>query len=108
MPTYNFRNKETDEEFEIQMSIAELDKYKEDNPHLEQFLTRAPAISGGIVGIGRMKNDDGWREMQSRIAEAHPQSEFASQFGKRSIKEVKTQQVLEKHRKRQAQQKKGK
>jgi hypothetical protein len=55
-----------------------------------------------------MKNDDGWREMQSRIAEAHPQSEFASQYGKRSIKEVKTQQVLDKHRKRQSQQKRGK
>jgi hypothetical protein len=46
--------------------------------------------------------------MQSRIAEAHPQSNFADQFGKKSIKEVKTRQVLEKHRKRQEQQKRGK
>jgi len=108
VPTYNFRNKKTGKETEEFMSIADLDKFKKDNPHLEQFIAQAPAISGGIVGIGRMKNDDGWREMQSRIAEAHPQSEFASQYGKRSIKEVKTQQDLDKHRKRQSQQKRGK
>ncbi len=50
-------------------------------------------------------NDNGWKEMQSRIAEAHPASEFAKQHGKRSTKEIKTQAVVEKHRKRQAAQK---
>jgi hypothetical protein len=52
-----------------------------------------------------MKNDNGWKEMQSRIAEAHPASEFAQQHGKRTSKEIKTQAVVEKHRKRQAAQK---
>jgi len=108
VPTYNFRNKETGEEIELVMSFSEHDEYKKNNPHMEQFLTRAPAISGGIVGMGRMKNDDGWREMQSRIAEAHPQSNFADQFGKKSIKEVKTRQVLDKHRKIAEQKKRGK
>ena len=54
--------------------------------------------------MGRMKNDQGWKEMQSRIAEAHPASPFAQQHGKKTIKQVKSQQVVEKHRKRQAQQ----
>jgi hypothetical protein len=36
----------------------------------------------------------------SRIAEAHPTSPFADRFGKKSIKEIKTKQVIEKHRKR--------
>jgi hypothetical protein len=62
-------------------------------------------ISSGVVGVGAMKNDNGWKEMQSRIAEAHPASEFAQQHGKRSAKEIKTQAVVEKHRKRQAAQK---
>lgn len=48
MPTYNFRNKETDEEFEIEMRISELDEYKEKNPHLEQFLTGTPSIVSGV------------------------------------------------------------
>ena len=108
MPTYDFENTKTGEVTTEMMSIAELDEFKKNNPHMEQFLTRAPAISGGIVGMGRMKNDDGWREMQSRIAEAHPQSNFADQFGKKSIKEVKTRQVLDKHRKIAEQKKRGK
>ena len=51
--------------------------------------------------MGNMKNDGGWKDNLSRIAEAHPTSELAQQHRKRSIKEVKTQQVVEKHRKRQ-------
>jgi len=48
MPTYNFRNKETDEEFEVTMRISELDEYKANNPHLEQFLTGTPNIVSGV------------------------------------------------------------
>ena len=48
-----------------------------------------------------MKNDGGWKDNLSRIADAHPNSALAQQHKKRSIKEVKTQQVVEKHRRRQ-------
>jgi hypothetical protein len=51
--------------------------------------------------MGNMKNDGGWKDNLSRIADAHPSSELAQQHRKRSIKEVKTQQVVAKHRKRQ-------
>ena len=44
--------------------------------------------------------------MQSRIAEAHPASEFAQQHGTRTAKEIKTQAVVKKHQKRQAEQRK--
>ena len=37
MPTYQFRDKETGEISEVRMSFTLLDKYKEDNPHLEQY-----------------------------------------------------------------------
>ena len=107
MPTYDFENTKTGKVTTEMMSIAELDEFKKKNPHMKQLITKVN-ISSGVVGVGRMRNDDGWREMQSRIAEAHPQSNFADQFGKKSIKEVKTKQVLEKHRKRQASQRKGK
>jgi hypothetical protein len=55
MPTYNFRNLETGEETEVILRISELDQYKEDNPHLQQFLTRAPG------GVGMV------RDMYSRV-----------------------------------------
>ena len=51
--------------------------------------------------MGNMKNDGGWKDNLSRIADAHPTSELAQQHKKRSIKEVKTEQVISKHRKRQ-------
>ena len=108
MPTYNFRNKETGEETEEFMSIADLDKFKEDNPHLEQFLTKAPGLVGGVMGLGRMKTDGGWKDMLSRIGDAHPGSKVHDLYSHKSVKEVKTRQVLEKHKKIQAQKNKGK
>ena len=103
MPTYTFENTKTGEQFDDMMSISEKEAYLEKNPHIRQLINQINIVSG-VAGMGRMKNDQGWKEMQSRIAEAHPASPFAQQHGKRSIKEVKTQQVVEKHRKRQAQQ----
>ena len=103
MPTYTFENTKTGEQFDDMMSISEKEAYLEKNPHIRQLINQINIVSG-VAGMGRMKNDQGWKEMQSRIAEAHPASPFAQQHGKKSIKEVKTQQVVEKHRKRQAQQ----
>ena len=39
MPTYIFKNKKTDEIFEQQMRISELDEYKKENPDLIQMPT---------------------------------------------------------------------
>ena len=36
----------------------------------------------------------------SRIAEAHPTSPLADRYGKKSIKQAKTEQVIQKHRRR--------
>ena len=68
MPTYNFRNKETGEEFEKEMRIAELDQYKADNPHLEQFLTGAPSTISG-TNLNRKIPDwhkDNLKEMKKK------------------------------------------
>ena len=100
MPTYSFENTKTGEQFDDMMSISEKEAYLEKNPHIKQMISQINIVSG-VVGMGRMKNDQGWKEMQSRIAEAHPASPFADAHGKKSIKEIKTKQVIEKHRKRQ-------
>ena len=44
------------------------------------------------------KNDDGWNENLSRIAEAHPNSALANKVKGKTAKEVKTQEVLKKHK----------
>ena len=66
MPIYNFRNKETGEETEVMMRIAELDQYKEDNPHLEQFLKGAPA-SVGMVRDMYSRVPDGFNDVIKQI-----------------------------------------
>ena len=74
MPTYNFRNKQSGEETEITMRISELDQYKQDNPHLEQFLTKAPIIARGH-GTTR-QFDSGFKEVLQKIDERAPGSEL--------------------------------
>tara|TARA_Y200000002_G_scaffold30678_1_gene22729 strand:+ start:316 stop:621 length:306 start_codon:yes stop_codon:yes gene_type:complete len=97
MPTYTFENTKTGKVYDEYMSISDRETYLEQNPHVKQLITKINIVSG----TGGLKNDQGWKEMQSRIAEAHPASPFADAHGKKSIKEIKTKQVIEKHRKRQ-------
>ena len=99
MPIYTFENKKTGKVYDDMMSIAEKESFLKKNKHIEQKLTTIN-ISSGVMGVN-MKNDGGWKDNLSRIAEAHPTSSLADQHRKRSIKEVKTQQVMAKHRKRQ-------
>jgi len=98
MPIYTFENKKTGKVYDDMMSIAEKESFLKKNKHIEQKLTTIN-ISSGVMGVN-MKNDGGWKDNLSRIAEAHPTSALADQHRKRSIKEVKTQQVMAKHRKR--------
>ena len=100
MPIYTFENTKTGKVYDDMMTIAEKETFLKKNKHIKQRLTSLN-ISSGVRGMGGMKNDGGWKDNLSRIAEAHPTSELANQHKKRSIKEVKTQQVIEKHRKRQ-------
>jgi len=73
MPTYTFKNKDTEEVFDISMSISERDQYVQDNPHLQQLITGAPAI-GDPVRLGLRKPDAGFRDVLKKAKEAHPGS----------------------------------
>jgi len=91
MPTYEFLNKETGDFEEHFMSYKDLDKFKENNPHLLQQIT-APQIIGGHGD--RVKTDAGFKEVLARIGEGHPGSKLNQ--GK-SIKDIKTKEVAKKH-----------
>jgi len=69
MANYTFLNTTTDEEFDISMSISELDAYKENNPHLQQLIKSAPSI-GDTVRLGLKKPDSGFRDVLKRIKKA--------------------------------------
>lgn len=70
MPTYEFRNKETGEVTEeFFKSWAGKDEYLAANPHLEQTMTRPPAVVGDHVTI---KKDTGFKEVLQKINERVP------------------------------------
>ena len=100
MPIYTFENTKTKKVYDDMMTIAEKEEFLAKNKHIKQLLTTIN-ISSGVVGMGSMKNDGGWKDNLSRIAEAHPTSPLAQQHKKRSVKEVQTAQVMAKHRRRQ-------
>ena len=98
MPFYTFKNKKTGKEFDDMMSIAEMEEYLKKNKHITQVLKGLNIVSG-VQGVSH-KTDGGWKDNLSRIAEAHPNSPLAQRYGKKSIKQSQTEQVLAKHKRR--------
>lgn len=92
MPTYNFVDTETGEEFEALMKISEREVFLKENPHI-QTVIMAPAIVGG-VSI-KDKVPDGFKEVLSKVAESHKGSSVGEKHYKRSIKETKTKRVVD-------------
>jgi len=99
MPLYTFENKRTGKTFTEMMSISEMESYLKKNKHIKQNITSINIVAG-VSGMS-YKSDQGWKETLSKVAEAHPQSALASEVGKKSIKQIKTEQVVKKHRARQ-------
>lgn len=95
MPIYTFRDTETDEIFEVMMSFKDLDEYRKVHPHHEKIID-APNIVSGVSITGKM--DDGFKDVLSRVAEAHPDSTLAETHSRKSIKQVRTQRALQRWR----------
>ena len=105
MATYTFLNKRTKKIEEHVMSMSEYDKFKAKNKHLERYHDEAPSFNYTKSGEMRGKTDDTWKEVLSKIAEQNPRSNLASEYGKKNIKQVKTEQIFDKHIKKQKKQK---
>lgn len=96
MPTYRFKNNETGEEFDDFISNSRREELLEKNPHISQVPTPFGIVS--TTGSIDSKTDGGWKEVLGKVSEKHPDSPLADRYGKKSIKEIKTKQVVEKHR----------
>ena len=102
MPVYDFINTKTGKKFTDMMSIADKEEYLKKNPHIKQGIGKINIVSG--TGV---KTDSGWKDMLSRIGDAHPGSKVHDLYGNKSTKDIKTRQVVKKHQKRQAAQRKA-
>ncbi len=100
MPTYTFFDEDTNETFDMFLSMDQREKYLKGNPQIRQVPV-AVAISGDhIMGVGP-KTDGGFNERMQQIADSHPGSPLASRYGgnkNKSHKEIKTRNVLKKHK----------
>ena len=94
MPTYTFYNNQTGEQFDALMKISEREDYLNNNPHIQQIVL-APALVSGVSTTNKVP--DGFKEVLSKVSEAHPSSSIAEKHGKKSIKQIKTDNVIEKH-----------
>ena len=95
MPAYDFENLETGCIEERIMSYTKLEQFKKDNPHLRQVILSAPTTVGGVGD--RVKTDDGFKEVLSKIGDAHPGSEVHARHGSKDIKREKSVQTIKKH-----------
>jgi len=95
MPTFRFLNTETGEEFEDFLSNSRKLELLEKNSHIRQL--PAAFTIASMTGDIHSKTDDTWKEVLSKVSEAHPLSPVAEKHGKRSMKQIKTSQVIQKH-----------
>jgi|TARA_Y100000004_G_scaffold84215_1_gene94540 hypothetical protein len=100
MPTYRFYNKRTKKEYTDLMSISEMEEFikKKHIKLLPPTQLNIVSTTGTIDG----KTDSGWKEVMSKISEAHPKSNLADRYGKRSVKDTQIDSVIKKHRAKKA------
>ena len=100
MPTYIFKNKKTGIVYEDFMSITDMEKILS-NPHMELVIDSVNIISQTGDNIDA-KTDSGWKEVLSKVSEAHPASNLAAQYGKKSVKDTQIDRVIKTHRAKKA------
>jgi hypothetical protein len=70
MPTYTFKDKDTQAVFDKQMPMSEREQYLKDNPNLEQLIVNPLAI-GDSIRLGLRKPDDGFRDALREVKKKH-------------------------------------
>ena len=98
MPTYRFYNRKTGLVYEEYMMISEMEKLVK-KKHIELL---PPTQMNIVSSVGSVdgKTDSGFKEVLSKVSEAHPNSPLASRYGKRSVKDTQIERVRKKHRTR--------
>ena len=100
MPTYRFFNTKTDKEWEELMTISEMEEFTK-KKHIKLLIPRKLNIVSSVGNVDS-KTDSGWKDVLSKISEAHPASNLAQQYGKKSVKDTQIDSVIKKHRGKKA------
>ena len=100
MPTYRFYNKRTKKEYTDLMTISEMEEFIK-----KKHIKILPPTQVNIVSsVGNIDShtDSGWKEVLSKVSEAHPASHLANQYGKKSVKDTQVASIIKKHKRKRA------
>jgi hypothetical protein len=97
LPTYNFIDTETNEEFEVVMKISEREEFLKENPQVQPIIT-APALISGTSSY--QKVPEGFKEVLAKVGENHPDSRVGREYGNKTIAQVKARDIVDKYRKK--------
>ena len=98
MPTYRFKDHNTGEIWEELMLISEMEKFTK-KKHIELL---PPTQMNILSSVGSVDShtDSGFKEVLSKVSEAHPESPLARRYGRRSVKDTQIERIRKKHRNR--------
>ena len=100
MPTYRFYKKRTKKEYTDLMTISEMEEFIK-KKHIKLLPPTQVNIVSSVGNIDS-KTDSGWKEVLSKVSEAHPASNLAAQYGKKSVKDTQVDRIIHKHRAKKA------
>ena len=100
MPTYRFLNKRTKKEYKDLMSISDMEEFIK----MKHIKLLPPTQINIVSSVGNIdsKTDNGWKEVLSKVSEAHPASHLANQYGKKSVKDTQVNNIIKKHKRKRA------
>ena len=100
MPTYRFYNKKTKEEYTDLMSISEMEKFIK-KKHIKLL---PPTTLNIVSSVGHVDShtDNGWKEVMSKAAEAHPNSPLADRYGTKTVRQSQVDRIRKKHMNRKS------
>jgi hypothetical protein len=96
MAKYTFLNTLSNDVEEHIVRISDYDSFMKDNPHLQRYFDSSDVLNI-VGGVGGIKTDSGFKEVLSKVAEAHPNSQLANKTVSRTAAQVKTEQIKKKH-----------
>ena len=98
MPTYRFKDHNTGKTWEELMLISEMEKFT-NKKHIELL---PPTQMNILSSVGSVDShtDSGFKEVLSKVSEAHPESPLARRYGRRSVKDTQIERIRKKHRNR--------
>jgi len=100
MPTYSFVDNETGDEFDLVMKYSEREEFLQENPTIQVVMSAPMIVSSVSISSSNNKVPEGFKEVLAKVAEHHPESVVGERYNRKSIKNVRTREIVEKHYKK--------